>query len=441
MTFLMSVCLCGQGLHAADARPDAPRDAGRKTFVAVFDFACDGDEKFGRELANVIRMRLARHQELAVIDRFTTADFAQPLPASTDQAKVIALMKDRLAASLGVYGSVRRNGRDVRLELCCIDLRGGGEPRTWRKQFHDATERHNAVISKAAVEAITGQAEWVPPQYGDEQEPKSFGKPLNVNGSFDEGSHKGWQHPDNVASFLEKGPTGRGGILRIRTDLARWPYINYIRDIRMGKAHPSRPPKIATETGFSCLGGMEGVHFKSDWIKAAPGQRYWLMADFTRPGAKVFLKGFQKTEHALDGMPESALARLGMTAEQFAALPEARRKKLIAQAAEREPELFLRECYRWYLNCRGENGKWNHLAAPVPPRGGLPDYVEWLQIQVYCYWPAGTYQWDNVYLYKDPRQAAPLPEEKPRTPNVGKTSDVVERQTADEQRTKRDQRK
>jgi hypothetical protein len=102
--------------------------------------------------------------------------------------------------------------------------------------------------------------------------------------------------------------------------------------------------------------------------------------------------------------------------EQFAALGEAQRKKLVTEAAKKDPKAFLRECCRWYLNCRGEDGKWNHLAAPFPPRGGLPADVQWLQIQVYTYWPAGTYRYDNVLLYKDPRQKAPLPEEKPRTP-------------------------
>jgi hypothetical protein len=179
---------------------------------------------------------------------------------------------------------------------------------------------------------------------------------------------------------------------------------------------------------------MEGVHFKSDWIDANARQRYWLLADFHKAGGtpKVFLKGFKTTEHALDGLPESALARLDLTPEQFAELPEARRKKLIAAARKRYPKMFLRECYRWYLNCRGKAGQWDHLSAPCPPRGGLPDDVEVLQIQVYSYWPPGTYKWDNIFLYKDPRQKAPLEEVKPRTPNFGKTSDVVEKETQTE---------
>lgn len=409
----------------------AAGNAKRAAYVVIFDFACS-DEAYGKKLANSIRMRLARHEDLEVTDGLTTAEHSAALPITTEAVKVVELMARRLGANVGLYGTVTKTGDGVRLEACCIDTRAGDRPdqvKTWKKAFQDDTQRAEAVISKAVVEAIRGQEEWRPPEYGEEEEPKDFGPPLNRNGSFDAG-HAGWQEPDNAASFLEKGPPGRGTVLRIRTDLERWPYINYIRAIRMGKASPASPPRIGTDTSYASLGGMEGVHFRSEWIKAAPGQRYWLCADFLRPGGKVFVKGFRKTEHAEDGLSETVLAHLGITPQDFARMPEDRRKKLIAAESKKDPMLFLRECYRWYLNCRGEQGQWNHLAAPFPPRGGLPADVEWLQIQVYSYWPAATYHYDNVFLYKDPRQTAPLPEEKARTPNFGKTSDVIERQTA-----------
>jgi hypothetical protein len=86
---------------------------------------------------------------------------------------------------------------------------------------------------------------------------------------------------------------------------------------------------------------------------------------------------------------------------------------------------YVRECYRWYLPCRAPQGEWSHFAAPFPPRGGLPDDVEFLQIQIYSYWPPGEYFWDNVKLHADPRQHAPEPEARPRTPNAGRTSDAI----------------
>jgi hypothetical protein len=99
--------------------------------------------------------------------------------------------------------------------------------------------------------------------------------------------------------------------------------------------------------------------------------------------------------------------------------------------AKRHPERYRRECWRWYMNCGAANARrnadgWIHMAEPFPPRGGLPENVRWLQIQIYPYWPPTDYYFDNVHLYLDPQQKAPLPEEKPRTPNFGRTSDVVE---------------
>ncbi len=63
--------------------------------------------------------------------------------------------------------------------------------------------------------------------------------------------------------------------------------------------------------------------------------------------------------------------------------------------------------YRWYLICRSGGDDWTHAAAPFPRRGGLPAEVQWLQVQVYAYWPPGEYLFDNVWLYTDPRQQAP----------------------------------
>jgi hypothetical protein len=107
---------------------------------------------------------------------------------------------------------------------------------------------------------------------------------------------------------------------------------------------------------------------------------------------------------------------MNMTAQQFAKLPPARQKKLIADDAAKHPDRYRREVFRWYLACRNEEDTWKHYAAPCPPRGGLPASVQWLQIQVYAYWPPGEFRFDNVHLYKDPAQKAPLPEEPRKTP-------------------------
>jgi len=105
-----------------------------------------------------------------------------------------------------------------------------------------------------------------------------------------------------------------------------------------------------------------------------------------------------------------------MSADAFTKLPPARRAKLIAADAKKHPDRYRREVYRWYLACRNEDNTWTHYAAPFPPRGGLPKVVQWLRIDVYAYWPPGEFLFDDVHMYKDPRQKAPLAEQKARTP-------------------------
>lgn len=399
----------------------APSESEGKTYVVVFDLACAAGD-YGAKISDSIRLRLRRHKKYAVVDRLTTQDVTQPAGADAHPKKVARLMTEHFAVTIGFYGTVTKKGNTFTANVVCIDLSHPKKPRQWTKTFSDSTQRAHGLIARAVVEAFTGQAEWTPPEYGDEAEPRAseLGKPLNTNGGFDDG-HKGWDAPDLVATFLVDGPRGRGTILRVRTDLKRDPWLAYRRRLRLGKTDPSRAPKVGRDTSYGSVAGLEGVHYRGEWIKAEPGQRYWLVADKKGPGgAKVFVKGFLDWTARADGLPESALARLGLTPRKFANLPREKQQKLIRQDATKHPESYRRECYRWYLNC-GHPGKklkggWEHFAAPFPPRGGLPKQVQWLQIQVYSYWPPGEYLWDNVHVYKDPRQTAPLPEVGPRTP-------------------------
>ena len=443
--FLIIACL---SLPNSLVMADQPASAqvGEPTYVTVFDFVTifgsDGkiSQDYGPKLADSVRLKLRRQGDTwRVVDRLTTQEASGPIGSDVKPDKIKILLGDQLGAHIGLAGQVRNVHGEIRAEISCFDLRQD-PPLRWVKVFSDSTARSRAVIAGQIVEAVIGGELWTPPEYGDEPEPPAakLGKPLNRNGSFDEGS-AGWDEADNVSTFYEPGSKGRGGVLRVRTDLQRDPWLAYRKALRMGQADRNNPPKIATDTSYSCIGGLEGVHVRSEWLKATPGQRYWMTADVfpvdtpSNPNGvffpKVFVKGFSKTPHAMDGLPESSLAELGLTPREFAALSEKKRKELIAADAQKHPMRYVRECYRWYLPCRSRAGEWTHAAAPFPPKGGLPKNVEYLQIQIYTYWPAGTYLWDNVNLYKDPNQKKPLAEVKSRIANFGRTSDVVEKES------------
>ncbi|MBL7134701.1 MAG: hypothetical protein ISS78_11430 [Phycisphaerae bacterium] len=405
--------------------------AGPKAYVVVFDFKTvpgpDAKTSYGAQLADGIRLKLRRHAKdgWEVIDRLSTQEFSGALGIATDLVKVKTVMTDKLAVNVGVYGTVHKiAGGAIRAEIRFVDLRKPKTPRVWAAVYSDNTERARGVVTTQIIEALRGKPEWRPPEYGDEAEPKAFGKPLNANGDFESGAD-GWEGPDNAATFIEPGPAGRGKVLRLQTDLERDKYIAYRRALRLGKASPADPPKLKRDTSFASLAGLEGVFYRGQWIKAAPRRRYWLVADMKGRTEgiffpKIFVKGFRDWSARATGLPEASLAERKMTPRQFADLPAAEQKKLVADDAKENPKRYLRECFRWQLACRNERNVWTHYAAPFPPRGGLPKNVEWLQIQVYAYWPPGAFYFDNVHLHTDPRQKALLPEVKPRTPNFDK---------------------
>ncbi|MCD6378215.1 MAG: hypothetical protein J7L99_05135 [Planctomycetes bacterium] len=400
-------------------------------YVVVFDFSYRGKDEYGKKLADSIRLRLRRHNQFKVIDRFTTAELAPKKPVSLDTPvkEIIALLKDKYAAHIAILGIVEKTGSVVRAEVCCIDIsKSAGKPVIWKKAFSDNTERARGIIARKIVESITGKPEWRPPEYGDEPEPKKFGKPLNINGGFDAGKI-GWElGPDNVATFLipDPRPGRRGKVLMINTDIERDAWLKYRRDIMLGKADPNHPPRIGTVANkYATVAGLEGVHYRSDWINASPGRRCWLVADMKGRSIlgpisffpKIFVKGFADFSALADGLSERSLAELHLTPDEFANLPAEKRKALIQADIKKHPERYRREVYRWYLACRNEENEWKHYAAPFPPRGGLPKNVQWLRIEIYAYWPPGKYYFDDVHLYYDPRNPTTLPVEKPRTPH------------------------
>ncbi|MDP6637436.1 MAG: hypothetical protein QGG42_21265 [Phycisphaerae bacterium] len=406
-------------------------------YIAVIDFETPGDKtarSVGVQLADSVRIGLRRHKGGAlgvkeVIDKLTTREFFKAISVKTDSKKVAKILTDKMAVNIGIYGTVRKTGSTVRAEICCINLVDPKKPAVWTRTYTDSSQRARGVIARKIIEAALGARNWRPPEEGDETEPKKFGKPLNVNGDFESPQAKGWDAPDNAGTFIEADPRGSGKVLRLQTDLERDKWYEYRRKLRLGLASPKNPPKLKKDTTYGSVAGLEGVHYRSVWIKATPGQRYWLTADMRGGTAgiffpKIFVKGYLEWAQHADALSERSLVELKLTPGAFAKLPEDRRKKLIKTDAAKHPDRYRRECFRWYLACRNTTGKWKHYAQPFPPRGGLPANVKWFQIQIYAYWPPGAYLFDNVHMYNDPRQTAPLAEVKARTKNFDRSEEL-----------------
>ena len=400
----------------------APASAPAKALTLIFDFASDPKGNAGTTLADSLRLRLARHAEFIVVDRITTHEIREePVAFATDSAEVIDLVKESAQARLALYGTAQHRGDTWKVDLVILDFKDADKPAVEKLTFSAEGERAAGLVATKIVEAIRKHNQWRPPEYGDEDEPKELGTPL-VLGDFEKFAPQ-WDRPDNVSTFLEAGPKGRGTVLRIRTDLLREPWLEYKRKLMFGQADPNDPPGIPRDTSdHNSVASLEGVHYRSEWIDAAAGQRYWLVADMKGKTKgmffpKIYVKGYYDCSAQADSIPEQSLVERKMTAKQFAAMPADKRKELLAQDVKLHGDRYRRECFRWYLSCRNEADEWTHYAAPLPPRGGLGKKVRWLRVEIHAYWPPGEYRFDNVSLYKDPRQKTPQPEEAPRTPH------------------------
>ncbi|NLF31690.1 MAG: hypothetical protein GX591_12480 [Planctomycetes bacterium] len=405
VTVHLAAVLAGGADTAAPTRAAPPR-----AIVAVFDFACPADGDLGADLARRLRRRLTERAEgTEVIDSLTMQSLTQRLAvtAATDADRIRSWLDEPIAATTAVWGDVAADGEAIRLEVLVLDASGA----FWRRTFTDSTARARPVVVRQAAEAILDRPAWVPPQVGDEArpDPRTLGKPLNPNGSFDAGRPHpdGWDPMDGAATRLIDCD-GRGQVLRINTHLDRDAWRAWRHALDRGEADAADPPAIGPAASpYRNVAGLEGVHVAGDWIEARPGSRYWLTADAQGPAdaghfPRIFVKGYADTP--ADALGAAALHELGLTAETFAALEEPRRRELIAADARLHPERHRREVYRWYLACRPEAGAdpaaWRRHDGPFPPRGGLPANVRYLRLEVYASWPPGVYLFDNVHLYR-----------------------------------------
>ena len=371
--------------------------------VVVADFiSADDDNASGATYADALRMKLGRLDAWDTVDAITASEAAGPLGSDAEQATLDALAADT-GASLAIAGDITHKGETVTVTLLIADIDTG---LATQPSFSAEGERAKAIITRAIVEEISGLELWTPPTL-DEPEPE-FTDPLNTDADFESESTP-WLFTDDLTTVIAaeedvEEDSGRGKVLIIRTDYERAAWIAYCDALASGDVDPDTPTELPESTGYDSVGGIDGIHVRSDWIAATPGQRYWLTADMQGAAgcnARIFIKGFEDVTEPV-GMTETALRERDMTPDDLSAMDADARADLLAAELAEHPERYRRECYRWYLRCENTSGDWEHFAAPFPPRGGLPETVAWLRIDIFAAWPAGEYRFDNVALYAQP---------------------------------------
>jgi hypothetical protein len=204
---------------------------------------------------------------------------------------------------------------------------------------------------------------------GPEDAKKSQGPNLLADGAFERSTAEkpvGWGPIDLLTTTIVRGgPSGKGACLRIDTDV----YLNEWEE--NNRARAAGRPGITAKTPtsgpkYDTVAGTHGVHVYSDPIRVKPDGSYMLSLAIRGPSAKtffpkVFVKGYRDVE-----------------GEE-------------------------REVWRAPLHCRTDPKEWKTFtweSPKAPGKGG----AQRVKVILYCYWPPGVYEIDDVRFWPVAKQ-------------------------------------
>ncbi|MGQ9592609.1 MAG: PKD domain-containing protein, partial [Planctomycetota bacterium] len=214
------------------------------------------------------------------------------------------------------------------------------------------------------------------------ESPRAARPNLLENGDFEKGKGPGpdgWERPDELTTTWVDAPGRKGRCIRIDTDVLASQYRER-RDaiekaLAEGKDPPPPPQRLPTRAPkYDTVAGLDGVSFASREIPIRAGGFYRLSADALVEGAaspRVWVK---------------ALAEVKSTSGV--------RERVVWKKA---------------LVCEGAGREWKTFSMTFPSRGGFPEGVRKLRVELYAYWPPAVYHFDDVRLEEVPRTEAARP--------------------------------
>lgn len=276
---------------------------------------------------------------------------------------------------------------------------------------------------------------------------KAIGPNLLDNGSFEKGRHwpYNWDPVDGLGSFWVKEGTHGKRCIRLYTDVLDTQWIEWNEKVmgkydrlkeqakKKGKAFsqyplPEAPAKIPTHPPYyDTVGGIHGIHYRSRMVKVRPGAIYRVSLDARVSPCgtpKVFTKGFRPERQRIIATDGDKTFYLDSVKETDAA-PAPRRRR--GKKSEVRYIELMRNTGRAPMSLHGCGKEWKRFARTFHPakwtttRDDKPIFTEYLQVQIYAYWPVGNYFFDNVKLeivgYDEP------PETKKETADSAKDRD------------------
>ena len=252
----------------------------------------------------------------------------------------------------------------------------------------------------------------------DVMQKKVLSANLVSNPSFEQGRYwpRNWEPVDRLGTLWVKGGSQGKRCVKLDTNIqdAQWVAWNSkviiaVRELSEktpggAQSLPTNPlpdPPERQPTAppyYSTVAGLHGIHYRSDYIRLKPRAIYRFSVDSRcddvvtggSVARKVFVKGFFDQRMKSETGKEVVLKR---------------------------------NAYRARIDLGQPGDKWKRYAFVFHParskslRKGKPIQPEWLQVQLYAYWPPGSAYFDNVRL-----EIVGYEELQPPAPKQGKTT-------------------
>jgi len=259
-----------------------------------------------------------------------------------------------------------------------------------------------AIVALAATVAFAGpskkpDAPRLPEEKVVDQPPAENAENLIRNGGFEkpaeDGTHPAhWQQVDNLVFFWTTDPQApdRGKVIKIDTDVYQKQAYQWWKDRFVhGRPLAEAPEKTPTSgPKFNTIGGLDGGFYWSEFIPVKYGRAYKVYVDAKGPGAKVFIRGYVKK------VPLSFADEMASVQEQF----RIARGEPLEDEHGRPIKRRMRYIYQTWFPVGGDK-EWHtytHNKPRHPTGREITEDVRFIRIELYPYWPAATYWFDNI---------------------------------------------
>jgi len=343
--------------------------AEQPTVVVIFPFTSSEGDKAGRKFADRLRMR-AKRLGLVIVDPLSLRDamMGATMPTlDTPPAEVAAVLKDRLAARIGLWGKVEPAGQGLVMHYRGMNLARNPDGLTVNETRRAAQPQLINPVQDEILLDLTGRKKKPVAEATPEADAKvpTVGPELVTNGGFEQGakSPAGWDRIDGLTTFWSGGGVS-GKCLKINTDVYHDEWVAW-RKKHAGGASADEAPRPTPTKGpkYDTVAGIYGVKYDSKPIPVTPGKAYKVSVrykgkstDFFFP--KLFIRGWAEV---------------------------AGEKRVVYDA-------YLA------LRCVEGSGEWKRGVRIVEVPTDTQAPVEYLVLKVYAYWPPGTYYFDDVSM-------------------------------------------